>query len=135
MKTDVIIALLLSTMLSARMLFWLFKPKGHQAIALGLYSTNKIWIKRIIYFGLFLFLSYLIIIKGSIVDYVLALFAIGSLFDFLFTFFRYPKPTDIKNIEKNKYNNIEIPSLTPVRFYIAIPLIILTIWLWIYTLR
>lgn len=135
MKIDVIIAILLSTMLSARMLFWLLKPKDHQAIALGLYSTNRVWIKRIIYFGLFLFLSYLIIIKGSIVDYVLALFAIGSLFDFLFTFFRYPKSTNMKYIEKNKYNNIEIPSLTPVRFYIAIPLIILTLWLWIYALR
>lgn len=132
MKIDVIIALLLSTMLSIRMIFWLLKPKDHQAIALGLYSTNRVWIKRIIYFGLFLFLSYLIIIKGSIVGYVLALFAIGSLFDFFFTFFRYPKLTDVKNIEKNKYNNIEIPSLTPIRFYIAIPLIILTAWLYLF---
>lgn len=124
MTIDIILALILSTLLSTRMIFWLVNPKKHQGLALGLYSTKGVWIKRTVYFGIFLFLSYLIITKGSIVDYILALFAIGALFDFFFTFFRYPNTAETKTIE--------IPALTPIRFFIAIPLIILTIWLYLF---
>lgn len=130
MDVKTAVALALSTLLSLRMVLWLIDPNKHKGIALGLYSADSVWIKRLIYFGLFVYLSYLIISKGSIVDYVISLFAIGSLFDYFFTYFRYPRKIIQTNHNGTKYGYIQIPALTPIRYYIALPLIFVTLWLY-----
>ncbi len=134
MKLEEIVALVLATLASLRMILWLVSPKAHQPVVMDLYNEKGVIAKRIVYLGLFLFLSYLLITTGSIVRYVLAIFAIGSLYDFYFTYVSLPKISvaEFEAIEaKGKYAT-EMPVLSKVRWFIAIPLLLLTVWLYVF---
>jgi hypothetical protein len=136
MKIDTYLVLLLSTLASLRMAIWLFIPSKHRGISIGLYDRRKVVAKRVVYFSLFLVLSVFLVLRVSIVNFMMAFFAIGSLYDFLFTFYEIP------NIENLDYESVvregkmpaKIPVLNRVRWFIGGPMILFTIWLWFYVL-
>jgi hypothetical protein len=123
----------LSTLASLRMLIWLFSAKKHSGIAIGLYDQRKVKVKRVVYFLIFILLSVFLILRGSIINYMMAFFAIGSLYDFLFTFFEVPNKdqTNFDEVIKEGKITLKSPVLNPVRWYIGLPMILLTFWLWV----
>ncbi len=133
-ETYLIVAL--SSLAAVRMLIWLFAPARHKGIAIGLYDKKKVTAKRIVYFGLFVGLSVALILRGSIVNFMLAFFAIGSLYDFLFTFFDYSgiSQVEYEQAVQSGWIPVRTPVLQKVRWYIGGPMILLTIWLWVYVL-
>lgn len=133
MKVIEYVVLGLSTLASIRMFLWLFSPIKHSGVAIGLYDQKKVKVKRVVYFLIFLLLSVFLILRGSIVNYMMAFFAIGSLYDFLFTFFEVPNKDQVHFDETIKEGKISLksPVLNPVRWYIGLPMILLTIWLWV----
>jgi len=133
-ETYLIVAL--SSLAAVRMLIWLFAPARHKGIAIGLYDKKKVTAKRIVYFGLFVGLSVALILRSSIVNFMLAFFAIGSLYDFLFTFFDYSgiSQVEYEQAVQSGWIPVRTPVLQKVRWYIGGPMILLTIWLWVYIL-
>jgi len=55
-----------------------------RSILAGIYDSR---VKRYVYLGLFFFGSYLLLAQLDIVHYVIAILAIGSLYDYFFTLF------------------------------------------------
>ncbi len=127
-----IVALVLGIMIGLRMLIMLIRPRAHRPLAINLYNKRMLTTKRIFYALVAFLCTYLLIKDTSIVYFVLAVFAIGAIFDIYFTTFQFPEPAEAEELVK---------AGKPVPFYISasssrnliqgLAIIALVVWMYV----
>ena len=114
-KSILVIAVLFATLYMIKMIGWLTGSEKVQQRIMKLYNKK---IKKIIYFLIFIFTSFLLLTKLTIVEYIVAVLAIGALYDYFFSLFPEQSAElvseSIKNKSKMWFFGVSFPILLAI---------------------